>query len=128
MWWTSGAPAPDFPIGSACCDQQRALSVSGVALTGRGSRSPRHVSSARAEWRLLGYASRDHLSTSRQDLRESTSCDSTCPILWQHAGPDWGSPALSVQPEPYESRDPVENEGSSGPAPRLLPVRDRGGV
>src|SRR3954452_18535284 len=30
----SGAPAPDFPIGSACCLRQRALSVSGVALTG----------------------------------------------------------------------------------------------
>src|SRR3954462_6209876 len=91
MWWTSGAPAPDFPIGSACCWSQRALSVSGVALTGLGSRSRRHVSCARAERRVLGYASRDHLSTSRQDLRESTSCDSTCPILWQRAGPDWGA-------------------------------------
>src|SRR4051812_31325613 len=34
--------------------QQRALSVSGVALTGRGSRSRRHVSRARDERRLLG--------------------------------------------------------------------------
>src|SRR3954447_23720988 len=33
---------------------QRALSVSGVALTGLGSRSRRHVSCARAERRLLG--------------------------------------------------------------------------
>src|SRR3954453_10905812 len=33
---------------------QRALSVSGVALTGRGSRSRRHVSRARDERRLLG--------------------------------------------------------------------------
>src|SRR4051812_23785736 len=32
----SGAPAPDFPIGSACCWTQRALSVSGAALTGLG--------------------------------------------------------------------------------------------
>src|SRR3954453_12959913 len=46
---------------------QRALSVSGVALTGRGSRSPRHVSCARAERRPLGYASRDDLSTSRRE-------------------------------------------------------------
>src|SRR3954466_489605 len=54
VWWTSGAPAPDFPIGSACCLPQRALSVSGVALTGLGSRSRRHVSRARDERRLLG--------------------------------------------------------------------------
>jgi len=33
---------------------QRALSVSGVALTGLGSRSRRHVSRARDERRLLG--------------------------------------------------------------------------
>src|SRR4051794_23390772 len=39
-----------------------------------------------------------------------------------------GSSALPVQLEPCESRDPVGKEGSSGPAPRLLPVRDRGGV
>ena len=51
LWWTSGAPAPDFPIGSACCLTQRALSVSGVALTGLGSRSRRHVSCARDERR-----------------------------------------------------------------------------
>src|SRR5690242_18232964 len=60
-WWSSGAPAPGFPIGSACCWLQRALSVSGVALTGLGSRSRRHVSRARDERRLLGYASRDGL-------------------------------------------------------------------
>ena len=54
VWWISGAPAPDFPIGSARCWTQRALSVSGVALTGLGSRSRRHVSRARNERRLLG--------------------------------------------------------------------------
>src|SRR3954453_11092540 len=54
MRWISGAPAPDFPIGSACCWTQRALSVFGVALTGLGSRSRRHVSYARDERQLLG--------------------------------------------------------------------------
>src|SRR5437870_2910478 len=32
-----------------------------------------------------------------------------------------GSPALSVQVEQDENRDPIEREGSSGPVPRLLP-------
>src|SRR3954464_1467517 len=31
----SGAPAPDFPIGSACCLQQRACSASGGTLEGQ---------------------------------------------------------------------------------------------
>src|SRR4051794_32043503 len=65
LWWISGAPAPDFPIGSACCLPQRALSVSGVALTGRGSRSPRHdllVSAAPPR-----YASRDRLYSVRRE-------------------------------------------------------------
>src|SRR4051812_29210028 len=42
--------------------------------------------------------------------------------------PIFGSPALSVQVEQDESRDPIEREGNSGPVPRLLPVRDRGGA
>src|SRR4051812_39159263 len=39
-----------------------------------------------------------------------------------------GSPALSVQVEQDENRELIEREGSSGPVPRLLPVRDRGGA
>src|SRR4051794_24822200 len=43
-------------------------------------------------------------------------------------GQSRGSPALSVQVEQDENRDLIEREGSSGPVPRLLPVRDRGGA
>src|SRR4051812_22025694 len=99
-WWISGAPAPDFPIGSACCWTQRALSVSGGTHEGRGSRSPRHVSCARAERRPPGYAPRDDLyrtlgrrSAARAEVPALLS-RATDPILTegQHQGErSWGA-------------------------------------
>ena len=102
LWWTSGAPAPDFPIGSACCCNSGRFRF-WRAPRGWGSRSPRHVSCARAERRLLGYASRDDLSTSRREPPAEAATDSDTDLPARPA-PLWGVPRPWVRAVTRASR------------------------
>src|SRR3954452_14822464 len=71
---------------------QRALSVSGVALTGLGSRSRRHVSRARDERRLLGYASRGGLYRTRgRGSAARAAVPMLLPCVPPHPG-EWTTP------------------------------------
>src|SRR3954452_13483688 len=112
----SGAPAPDFPIGSACCWTQRALSVSGVALTGLGSRSRRHVSRARDERCLLG--------TPRVMACTGALARDPCHPSVQPRGPQrrWGEEPLQAG---LEAADAAPEQGGQAAAEAAgLSIRD----